>query len=92
MFRESLSVPSSKVKPWTLENGTDRLPRNVGNQLPTYTVEHSRTARAATTLRQKPETSNNHYLKDRCITGGYKTFSYRPRLKAHALRKREVIS
>jgi hypothetical protein len=42
-FRERLSVTSSSVKQFknncsTLEDGIDRLTRNVGKQLPTYAV------------------------------------------------------
>ena len=34
-FRDNLSVPSSGVKnSWPHEDGTDRLPRNVGKKLP----------------------------------------------------------
>jgi len=34
-FRDTLSVPSSKGQTMTLEDGTDRLSRNVRKQLPT---------------------------------------------------------
>jgi hypothetical protein len=34
-FRDSLSVLSSKSQTTTIEDGTDRLTRNVGKQLPT---------------------------------------------------------
>ena len=41
----------------TLEEGTNRLFRNVGKQLPTYAVYHSRRAKVSTTPRRKPEIS-----------------------------------
>jgi len=38
MFRENLSVPSSRVKIWTLEYNTDMLSRNFGKKLPLLAV------------------------------------------------------
>jgi hypothetical protein len=33
-FRDNLLVPSSRIKSKSLENGTDKLSRNVGKELP----------------------------------------------------------
>jgi hypothetical protein len=41
----------------TLENGADKLSRNVGNQLPTYVVQHPRRAETSTLLQRKSEIS-----------------------------------
>jgi hypothetical protein len=38
-----------------LEDGTDRLSRNVGNKLPIYAVQSPRRAQVSCTLRRKPE-------------------------------------
>jgi hypothetical protein len=39
----------------TLEDGTNRLSGDVGNQLSTYAAFHPRRAKATTTSKQKPE-------------------------------------
>ena len=48
------SVPSSRVR-HVLENGTDRLSRNVGTELPLYAAQHRRIAYSSFTPRLKPE-------------------------------------
>jgi hypothetical protein len=40
-------------------------PQNIGNQLPTYTTKHPRTAKASTTQQQKPEMSHKIKLTTR---------------------------
>jgi hypothetical protein len=38
MFRDNLSVPSSRIKILAFEDGTDRLSRNFGQELPLLAV------------------------------------------------------
>jgi hypothetical protein len=39
----------------TLEDGTDRLSRNVRTELPLYVMQYARGAQISSTSRQKPE-------------------------------------
>ena len=41
---------------------TDTRCQNVGNQLPTYAVQHPTTAKAPTTRQQKPKISYEHVV------------------------------
>jgi hypothetical protein len=43
----------------TLEDGTNRLSGDIGNQLPTYAAFHPRRVKATTTSKQKPEILHN---------------------------------
>jgi hypothetical protein len=42
-----------------LGDGTDTLPQNVGDQMPTYAAQHPRTAKTSNTPRRKPEISHS---------------------------------
>jgi hypothetical protein len=56
-FRDNLSVLSSRIKQFALEDGTDRLSRNVGNHLPTYAAQNPVTAKASS-CKKKPQAPN----------------------------------
>jgi len=54
--QDNLSVPTFPFLEFlTLEDGADRLSRNVGKELPLYAAQHPRTAQIPSTLRRKPE-------------------------------------
>jgi hypothetical protein len=65
-FQDSVLVLASRDKILdilTLEDGTDTLPKNVGNHLPNNTTQHPITAKTSTALKQKTKISQfpNHY-------------------------------
>jgi len=54
--RDNLSVPYPRVKKSkTLEDGTDRLSRNVGKKLSLYAAQYPRGAQTSSTSRKKHE-------------------------------------
>jgi hypothetical protein len=52
----------AKFLDMTLEDGTNKLPKNVGNCLPKNATQHPITAKTSTAMKQKPKTSqfSNH--------------------------------
>jgi hypothetical protein len=57
MFRDNVSVPSSRVKKdlLTVEDGTDTLSRNVGKGLPLDAALHPRRGQFSSASRRKLE-------------------------------------
>jgi len=49
-------------RPWNLVDGTHRLSRNIGSQLPIYTAQHLRKARISFIPRLKPEIAHRTNL------------------------------
>jgi hypothetical protein len=58
MFWNNLTGPIFKFL--THEDGTDKLSRNVGKELPPYIVYNSRGAQIPSILRQKPDITVFH--------------------------------
>jgi len=59
-FQDSVLVLASRAKILdilTLEDGTNTLPKNVGNCLPNNTTQHLITAKTSTALQPKPKIS-----------------------------------
>jgi len=56
-FLYNLSVAPSRIFFGVLpiEDGTDRLPRNVGTELPLYVLYNPKRAQSSFTMRRKPE-------------------------------------
>jgi hypothetical protein len=63
MFKDNLSVPSSRIKKClTFEGGTDSLSQNIGNELPIYAAKNPRRAQISFTPQQKLEIKQLQYL------------------------------
>jgi len=69
MFRHNPSAPILKGKEiqedldfLTIEDGTDRLYRNIGKELPLYAASYSRRAHISSTSQRKPEIMQNMTL------------------------------
>jgi hypothetical protein len=54
-FQFVTEVPGQLIGPIIVEDGSDRLSRNVGSQRPAYAASHPRNAKASTTPRRKTE-------------------------------------
>jgi len=62
-FRDNLLVPSSTVNSWPLEDGTDRLSRNVGTELPIYAALISQISTDLTVMNLRVLLKPPHFLK-----------------------------
>ena len=58
MLRDNLSVPSSAVNKY-LEDGTDRLSRNIGKELPINPEYEITGEQISSTSRREPEMTHN---------------------------------